>query len=229
MRVHHLQHVPFEGLGSIEPWLLEAGHRVSRTRQFAGERPPSVDDFDWLIVMGGPMGANDDAKLTWMTPEKALIRQAIDAGKRVLGVCLGAQLLAAVLGAKVFKNVEREIGWFDVERAPDATKHRLGEVLPKRAEVFHWHGDTFDLPKGATLLASSIACRNQAFALGDKVLALQFHLEMTPDLAAALVDHCADELEPRPYIQTGEQMLAVPERFARGNAMMNKVLEVLAA
>ncbi len=227
MRVHYLQHVEFEGLGSIEPWLLAAGHRITRTRLYAGDRPPASDDFDWLIVMGGPMGANDDATLPWLAAEKRLIREAVDDGKRVLGICLGAQLIAAVLGAEVYRNAEREIGWFEIRRTSHAATHGLGRVLPQRADVFHWHGDTFDLPPGAVALAESDACRNQAFAVGDHVLALQFHLETTPAAAAALIDHCRDELTDGPYVQTAEQMSARPERFETLNHLMAGVLQAI--
>jgi GMP synthase-like glutamine amidotransferase len=211
----------------MEPWLRAAGHSVGCTRLYAGEKLPSTDAFDLLIVMGGPMGANDEAELPWMAAEKALIRQAIDEQKRVLGVCLGAQLIAAVLGARVFKNAHREIGWFEIERCGDAAKHPLGRIVPESAEVFHWHGDTFDLPAEAVRLASSKACLNQAFALGQHVLALQFHLETTRDSASKLIEHCSNELTPSPYVQTAEQMLEQPERFDRINAVMAEVLRAM--
>jgi GMP synthase-like glutamine amidotransferase len=228
MRVHSLQHVAFEGLGSIDPWLNAARHDVTRTRLYLNEPLPTVDQFDWLIIMGGPMGANDDAELAWLGPEKMLIRQSIDAGKRVLGICLGAQLIAAVLGARVFQNAHREIGWFGIQRSPEASQHLLGAVLPEQAEVFHWHGDTFDLPPGAVRLAGSAACRNQAFAVNDNVLALQFHLESTPDGTRSLIDNCGEELVGGQYIQTAEEMLADPGRFDRINRLMAAALEALA-
>lgn len=228
MRVCHLQHVPFEGLGSIEPWLLAQGHEILPIPVFAKSLPTPAD-FDWLIVMGGPMGANDDAVLPWMTPEKRLISQTIEAGKQVMGVCLGAQLIATVLGAKVYPNPVREIGFFPIQRSPEAVGHPFGELLPENGDVFHWHGDTFDLPAGATRLASSPGCLNQAYAVGDQVLALQFHLEMTPPLAANLAEHCRDELIGGPYIQSPDAMLRDPERFALGNRRMDRVLAALAS
>ncbi len=225
MRVHHLRHVEFENLGSIEAWLQSAGHTLSTTRMYANDPLPTVDQFDWLIVMGGPMSANDDATLPWMGPEKRLIRSTIEAGKRVLGVCLGAQLIAAALGARVYRNPEREIGWFEIQRAPEATQHPFGAIFPSRAEVFHWHGDTFDLPQGAVRLASSAGCLNQAYAVSNHVLGLQFHLEMTPWGAKELTIHCRDELGDALYVQTPEKIMAEPARFDRINQLMVSVLQ----
>lgn len=229
MRVCVLEHASFEGPGSIASWLAAAGHTVQRTALYRGELPPAANQFDGLIVMGGPMGVNDDSQFGWLGPEKALLRQAIDAGKHVLGICLGAQLIAASLRARVFQNAQREIGWFPVQATSVAAAHRLGRVFPERLEVFHWHGDTFDLPPGAVRLASSPACREQAFALGDRVLALQFHLEMTPQGAAALIDHCRHELTEAPYIQQPEEMLGRPELFAATNALLARLLAEWAA
>jgi GMP synthase-like glutamine amidotransferase len=228
MRVHHFRHVEFENLGSIEAWLESAGHSVTTTRMYAHDPLPTVDQFDWLIVMGGPMSANDDATLPWMGPEKQVIRQAIDAGKRVMGVCLGSQLIAACLGAKVYQNPQREIGWFDIQRSSEASQHPFGAVFPPRTEVFHWHGDTFDLPPGAIRLASSAACLNQAYAISNRVLGLQFHLEMTPFGAEQLTVHCRDELGDAPYVQTPEKILADPSHFTRINQLMSHVLQTMA-
>lgn len=228
MRVHYLQHVPFEGLGNIGPWLESRGVRPTATRLFENERLPEVGDFDWLIVMGGPLGANDDDRYPWLAPERALIAEAVEAGKVVLGICLGAQLLAKALGARVYRNAEPEIGWFRVEAVDGraASAHEGPLSLP--IEAFHWHGDTFDLPAGATHLAESAACRHQAFGVGDRVLGLQFHLEMTAAGARALAEACRDELRPAPWIQPEEQMLGDPSRFERVNRAMERTLEWLA-
>lgn len=228
MRVHHIRHVEFENLGSIETWLESQGYDVTCTRMYANDPLPRVDQFDWLIVMGGPMSANDDATLPWMGPEKEFIRRTIDAGKPVLGVCLGSQLIAAALGSRVYPNVQREIGWFPIQRSPDATQHPFGELFPKEIDVFHWHGDTFDLPQGAVRLASSAACLNQAYVYSNHVLALQFHLEMTPILAEKLTIHCRDELGEAPYVQAPDKILADPSRYERTNQLMAKVLQTLA-
>lgn len=229
MRVHYLQHVPFEGLGSIETALQERQATISVTRLYAQESLPSQESFDLLIVMGGPMSINDEAIYPWLVAEKAFIRATIDADKPVLGICLGAQLIAGCCGGRVYPNADKEIGWFDIAPQPtdDSTTFTFAEPLP----VFHWHGETFTLPTGARLLASSTACRHQAFQLAGKpVIGLQCHLETTPDSLLALVEHCGDELVPAPYIQSKETLLATPATsFARINQQMNEVLEYLLA
>lgn len=239
MRAHYLQHVPFEGLGTIGSW-LEARHaRVTATRLYANDALPGVRDLDWLIVMGGPMGANDDSRYPWLAAERALIAEAVGAGKVVLGVCLGAQLLARALGARVYRNPEPEIGWLTVEPVGGSEPVGGGDsggesaaslrgLFARPIEAFHWHGDTFDLPAGATHLARSAACAHQAFAVGPRVLALQFHLEMTAPGARALVEACADEIRPAPWVQTEAQILGDHERFARIHRAMAAVLDRLA-
>ncbi len=229
MRAHYLQHVPFEGLGSIETWLRARGARISDTQLYDGARLPDLDGIDWVIAMGGPMSVNDEAQLPWLVAEKRFVADAIARGKVVLGICLGAQLIANALGAAVARNRQPEIGWFPITRVAAAGTHPLAAVFPSEVEVFHWHGETFDLPPGAVHLARSAACEHQAFALGDRVVGLQFHLETTPASAAALAEHCADELRPAPYVQSAAEMLARPERFARINTLMAALLDHLAS
>lgn len=224
MRIHYLQHVAFEALGSMECELLASGHVLTCTRFHAGDALPSQHDFDALIVMGGPMGVYDEATLPWLISEKQFIKATIAAGKRVLGVCLGAQLLAEVLGAQVYRNAFREIGWWPVTKRAECSSSRLASAFPESAEVFHWHGDTFSLPQGAQLLCSSSGCRNQGFVWEERVLALQFHLETTPASAEALVSHCSNELDGSRYVQEAAAMLAMPERFAAINALMGALL-----
>jgi len=211
----------------MEPLLRQKGHALSATHLYRGERLPAEADFDWLIVMGGPMGVHDEARYPWLASEKELIKAAIRAGKRVLGICLGAQLIAHVLGARVERNPYREIGWFEITRAPAAAETILALALPATAQVFHWHGDTFAIPAGARLLASSAACVNQGFIKDDRVVGLQFHLETTPQSATALVEHCGDELDGSQYVQSAAEMFADPSRFAAINAIMLAVIEAL--
>jgi GMP synthase-like glutamine amidotransferase len=228
MRVHVFQHVPFEGLGAIEPWLAARNAKVTWTRFFADPRIPAPDAYDWLIAMGGPMSVNDELTLPWLQGEKRAIAAAIDAGKTVLGVCLGAQLIASALGAAVTPNREREIGWFEIERVADPATHPLARALPPRTEVFHWHGETFALPASAVHLARSEACDAQAFAIGGRVVGLQFHLETTPESAAALVRHCPEDLRAGRWVQSGDAMLGDPARFARLHGVLVALLDALA-
>lgn len=228
MRVRYLQHVPFEGLGSMEPALRGKGADLKAAHLYAGQPLPAVEDMDWLIVMGGPMGIRDEEEYPWLRPEKALVAQAIEAGKTVLGVCLGAQIIADALGAKVYRNRQPEIGWFDIRRLPEAADTVLAQAIPPRLEAFHWHGDTFDIPRGACPLAASQACRNQGFVLRDRVVALQFHLEMTPQTTSALIENCGDALKPSRYVQSASELLSDRRRFAEINQVMGAVLEALA-
>lgn len=180
----------------IEPWLRRRGHEIAFTRWWAGDAAPDTEDYDWLIVMGGPMGVSQHRDHPWLVPEKFALSSAFAAGKRVLGVCLGAQLIADVLGGKVVQNPAREIGWWPVRAVPVAAGTAGARyAFPAHATVLHWHGDTFSLPPGATRLAESVACAQQAFAWGERVLGLQFHLEMDTAAVAEIAAACADELE----------------------------------
>lgn len=224
MRAHYLQHVPFEGLGSIEPWLENFGYAISNTQFFNSETLPNVEDIDFLIVMGGPMSVNDELEYPWLVTEKEFIRSVVKAEKPVIGICLGAQLIANSMGGEVIPNSSKEIGWFPV----DAVKSESNSVFqfPEEAEVFHWHGETFSLPKGAVQIAKSNGCKNQAFQIGSNVIGLQFHLETTQISARAIVENCRDELVEGEFIQSEEEILAAPqERYSSINSLMGKVLE----
>ncbi len=229
LRVHHLQHVPFEGLGSMEAWLRDRGHRMTSTHLYRQEPLPGLEEIDWLIVMGGPMGVGDEDQYPWLVAEKRLVRAAIEAGKPVLGICLGAQLIASALGAAVSRNAHREIGWHAVTRTEPARGTLLGEVLGAGLEVFHWHGDRFEVPAGAVLAATSEACPHQAFIMADRVVGLQFHLETTPESARALIEHCRGELDGSRYVQSEQQMLADDGRFSRINRVMSALMDGLEA
>lgn len=206
MRIHTIEHVDFEGPVAIAEVASKHGHTLTRTRIFAGEQLPGMEDFDFLAVMGGPMSVHDTAAFPWLMEEKRFINTALDAGKRILGVCLGAQLLAGALGAEVVKQSEREIGWYSVELTPEAGNSPAVAGFPARFPAFHWHGDTFSMPDGAVHLATSEACCNQAFSLGASLVGLQFHLETTQQSMELLIENCADELGPGQWIQTPEQM-----------------------
>lgn len=227
MNVHYLQHVPFEGLGSMETWFKNQGHTITVTHLYKNEELPSIEDIDWLIVMGGPMGVEDQAIYPWLTEEKAFIKQAIDQNKILLGICLGAQLIADVLGAYIIKNSFREIGWFPIQLSEEAKATELGAALPNNFDVFHWHDDTFSIPDRAIPLASSEACLNQGFILNEKIFGLQFHLETTIASALDLTIHCKNELDNSRYVQTAEEILDKPERYEETNKIMEVVLGYL--
>ena len=158
---------------------------------------------------------------------KKIIEQAIKHEKIILGICLGSQLIADVLGANVSPNTEKEIGWFPIELTPEAQNSNIFHVLPKQLTVFHWHGDTFELPQGAIRMASSARCQNQAFIYDEKVIGLQFHLESTKSSVQKLIEHCADELVEGRYIQKSKEMLSSDDNFQKINDAMNSLLNRL--
>ena len=174
------------------------------------------------------MSVNDEADYPWLAAEKRFIGEAVRAGKSVLGVCLGAQFIASAMGAPVYPNHTREIGWFPIEAVPHSEPGAF--PFPAASIAFHWHGETFDLPPGAIHLARSAACENQAFQLGPCVIGLQFHLETTPASARTIVEHCRAELELPGAVQTETEILsAPPERYHAVNRLMGDILALLCA
>lgn len=228
MNIHYLQHVPYEGLGSIADWANKHKYKVTSTRFFHDDPLPELELIDWLIVIGGPMSVNDEDHYPWLIPEKHYIEQALQQDKTVLGICLGAQLITAVLGARVYSNFYQEIGWFPVRKTSAATHSGLLPDLPTQLEVFHWHGDTFELPAGAVHLARSKACRNQAFSYKQRVIGFQFHLESTPtDAKQMILNNFNPGLEGA-YIQRPEVLLADESKFQTINTVMYNILDDLA-
>jgi GMP synthase-like glutamine amidotransferase len=248
MRFHCLQHVVFESPGSIIAWIRQQGHTLHYTHLYRDDPFPGLDEFDVLIIMGGPMSVHDEKEFPWLKKEKDLIAAAMGQKKKILGICLGAQLIAEASGARVYPNPLKEIGFFPVNwtqaardwirtdasgtgkagEAPGAfdmlkpggagavrPEGAAGVQLPAVSQVFHWHGETFDLPEGAVRLASTGACTNQAFLLGGNVLGLQFHLEAEAEIIREMIVHEGHELVPAEapaearaaYIQTASAIL----------------------
>ena len=226
MRAHYLQHVPFEGLGSIETWLLTYGYEITSTKFYESGDLPKAEEIDLLIVMGGPMSVNDKNEYPWLVDEKKFLKNVIGSGKPTLGICLGAQLIANAMGSNVFRNSAKEIGWFPVQAV--ASSNNAVFKFPIETVVFHWHGETFSLPSEAIQIAESEGCKNQAFQLGRSVIGLQFHLETTPESTRSIVVNCRDELVEGEYIQTEQDILSAPqERYNTINNLMNDILNYL--
>jgi GMP synthase-like glutamine amidotransferase len=200
MRIACLQHVPFEGPGNIQAWAADRGHDFQIVRLYAGDNLPALDSFDLLVVMGGPMSVHDEAEYEWLRPEKALVAECLKEKKFVLGVCLGSQLLAEVLGTTVYRNHVKEIGWFPIQLQPEAVGLFCNFAL-------HWHGETYNLPPGCTHLAKSEGCGVQAFE-HPSALGLQFHLEATAEGLAELISHCGNEIGAGPYEQPPDTILS---------------------
>lgn len=225
MRLHYLQHVPFEGPGIIRSWSNVNNHSLTFTRLYEDEELPPPGEIDGLVVMGGPMGIYDTNKYPWLKREKRYINDCIDQEIKVLGICLGAQLIADVLEAEVNSMNQKEIGWFPLNWKESARKYHLLDFLPARQTVFHWHGDQFGLPQGAITLASSKRCPNQGFLVDEQILGLQFHLEMTKDGLDELIQHSNNELKRSdgPFIQSPVTMLNAPY-FEENHQTMRKLL-----
>lgn len=224
MKIHYLQHVPFEDLANIEKWAENRGHDISRTLLFSGDSLPKPEEFDWLIIMGGPMNIYEHSKYPWLIQEKKFIGDAIKSDKIVLGICLGAQLIADVLGGKVSRNEFREIGWHNVRLTSVGRNSRIFGILPEEFPAFHWHGDTFDVPARAIHTAFSAACKNQAFEAG-LAIGLQFHLESSRDSIDHLISNCSDELTSGAYVQSQNELLSHLDKLTEINRLMEKFLD----
>jgi len=240
VHIHYLQHAAFEDAANIAVWAHERGHRLTHTRLDLDQPLPEPQDLDWLVVMGGPMNVDQHDAYPWLVREKQFMRQVIDRGLPVLGVCLGGQLICAVLGGQVTKNRQKEIGWFPVTLTSEAGASPLFSRFPQRVPAFHWHGDTFSIPPGAVRLAASDGCDNQAFQYGRHVVALQFHWDYSLRSVETMIRHCGDELVagtpggapstlgPGHGIQQPAEMLAQPERFSEIQVLLYAMLDAMA-
>ena len=198
MRIHCFQHVSFENPGNIVAWAGINHHTISYTYFFTKDYSlPLLGDLDILLVMGGPMNVYEEEKYPWLREEKQFIKQAIESSKKVIGICLGSQLIAAALGARVYACTQKEIGFFPIRFTQAALEHPLFIHFKNPYAVFHWHGDSFDLPENARLIASTSVCNNQAFLIHDQVLGLQFHFEVNENLLEDMLLHEGPELREK--------------------------------
>lgn len=205
MRIQVFQHVEFEDIGAISTWAKKENAELFYTKFFENNiEEPDLNDADLLIVMGGPMSVNDEEEYPWLVNEKRWIQTALKLGVKVLGICLGAQLIASVLEQKVYRNPHKEIGWFKV-KSKSETKNFF-EGMPAEFTPFHWHGETFDSAENALHLFENDLCKNQGFIFNNQALALQFHLEATKETIENLIKNCGDELVKADFIQTVEEM-----------------------
>jgi len=224
MRLHSLEHEPFEGLGNIEVWAKNRGHIITRTLLFNNEKLPETSEFDWLVIMGGSMNIYEEDKFPWLKEEKNFIAKAIAANKILLGVCLGSQLIADVLGGKVSKNRFKEIGWFPVSLTKGARDSSIFSILPGTFTAFHWHGDTFKIPHGTARIAQSEGCANQAFEYGRSI-GLQFHLEYSRKSIDLMFQNCSDELVDGKYIQKQDEIISKISNVYEMNKTLNMILD----
>lgn len=196
-----LQHADDEGLGSMHHWFTEHGFDINTVRIDRGEALPPHNSFDWLVVMGGPMGVYEEAQYPWLREEKAWLKQAIESEKKTLGVCLGAQLIASALDASVYPNDTFEVGWYPIIRTDPSASW-----LPQQTTLLSWHGDCFDLPRGAKAFATSELTPCQGFRYGNRTWALQFHVEADASTVHAFLEAGGGELPQGEGVQSIEQL-----------------------
>ena len=196
-----LQHIGCEDLGTIEQAMIHRGISYRYVRLFDGDPlPEDIKNYSGLIILGGPMNVYEEDVYPYLKDEDILIKEAVKRRIPVLGICLGGQLIAKATGAKVNKGTKKEIGWYDLLLTPGGKADKVFKNSPERLTVFQWHGDTFDIPSDATLLAGSVLFPNQAFRIGDNIYGLQFHLEVTQKMISRWINEYKDELSSLDYI-----------------------------
>lgn len=225
MRIHCLQHSPLPGQTYLPEWAARHGHAWEHTvMSSAGAEPPPIESVDCLVMTGGPMSVWEEQRFPFLREEKRYLGRYLATGKPVLGICLGAQMLAEVLGARTLPGPHKEIGWFEVRTTSDFRKSNLGGSLPAQFDTFLWHGDTFELPDGALQIARSDAFDCQGFSWGP-ALALQFHLEVRPEWVKMLADRDAHELVPAKFVQSLGAVLGRPAAlYEANNVLMEHLL-----
>lgn len=229
MRWHCLQHASFEGPAHLDSWVKSRGHLLGRTEVWAGGRFPTLDEFDGLFVLGGPMNVYEEGRHPWLAAEKTFIAEIVSAGKPILGICLGAQLLAVVLDGAVAANPRSEIGWFPVELTREGREAPLFREFPAEFPAFHWHRDRFSIPPGAVHVASTETCAEQAFVYGDRVVGVQFHLESTEESVASLIKHCGSEITHAPNLQNPLTLDEYAGPLPAAHALLDSLLDGLVA
>ena len=229
MHIHYFQHDHFEDLGYIGDWAAVHNYTTSVTRFDLKPEIPAHENYDWLVVLGGKMSVNDSEKFPWLKAEIEFIKDAIDKGKIVIGICLGSQLVAKACGADVFKNTEPEMGFWPVTFNETAKNDPVFRYFRNDMTVLHVHFDTFSLPEGVVSMANSAATACQAFRLGKNVFAFQFHFEVTPQNVAGFITEIEPELVAGKYSQTAEQMLKLADCGNQNNLVFDKVLDEIRA
>ena len=221
------RHVAYEVLGTLDPLLKDAGFRIKYVNfERHPDAEPSLEGYDGLIVLGGPMNVDEVDKYHNLKTEVNIIREAVEKELPILGICLGSQLLAKALGAKVRKNPEKEIGWYEISPTKKGQKDPLISNFMQEEKIFQWHGDTFELPDGAKLLASSPLCKNQAFRYGENVYGFQFHLEVdTPMIERWLrvPENCKEIENLNGKIDPEQIRVETPDYISRLNELSNSV------
>ena len=226
MRLHLLEHDPLDfSRTNITMWAEKKQYELAQTYVCKGEELPDVNEFDWLMVMGGSQHAWEEEVHPWLPDEKRLIARAIEADKTILGICFGAQLLAEALGAKVFRNEHREIGWYPVSLTPEGKDSLLFEGICDPFVTFHWHNDRYSLPPRCIALARSPATPCQAFLAADRPLAgIQFHPEYTLDMIRYFAHEHSEDWEPDLFVAGKDAVLVETEERDESYGLMEALL-----
>lgn len=222
MKIFCIKHIEFENPSMIKDWAEEKGHTFKIINPYLNDLYPILNDLDMLVIMGGPMNIYEYDKYPWLKEEKRFIKNAIDNNKKVLGICLGAQLIADVMEAKVVKGSYKEIGWFEIEKLNNSY---FFENFINTLKVFHWHGDTFYIPERTNHIFSSKACKNQAFEYEKRILALQFHIEMKLEDIERICVNCKNELnEKGDYIQSYDEIIKNKDYVNQNKIILYNIL-----
>ena len=227
IRIHCLQHVAYETSGIIQYWAEMGGHQFTTTLIPERARFPATKDFDWLIVLGGPMSVNEENEFPWIKPEMELVDKAIKEGKIVIGICFGAQLIAKVLGAKVSLNRLKEIGWLPVQLTNKVKESDLFTAFPEEFKAFQWHTETFDIPYNAVPFAKSTGCANQGFIYKDRVVGVQFHLEVISSTVLEMIENNRTDLDKGKYVQSETEIITGIPNSKDCNDLMEELLNRL--
>lgn len=227
MNILFVTHASFEAPGSIDVWAKKHKHKTHEVKPYAGEALPAIDNYDMLVVMGGPQSPIEIDKSPYLKDEIELIKQALKQKKRIVGVCLGAQLIGEALGATTERSPNKEIGMYPLELLSDAENDFVFKDFPAKFDVMHWHSDMPGIANGTELLAKSEGCPRQIFRYGDRVYGFQCHFELTKELVEGMVKHCGGDLKAGKYVMTPDQLMSLD--YSEINAQMDRVLDYLAS
>jgi len=225
MKIHCLVHLEFETLGNIKEWACNNDHSVSVTMPHVNSIYPHPDEFDLLVIMGGLMSVYQEDEYPWLKNEKKFVKDVIDSGKAVYGICFGAQMLSEVLGGQVSQSEFHEIGWHRIRSLDVFHEDVTLFDAPSELTVFQWHGDTFTLPEGARRLFESEACSEQGFIYSDNVLAIQFHPETDVSCVDSLITECGSDLANEKYIQSEQEIRGKDDLLSLSSDLMFTILD----
>ncbi|GAB3790739.1 type 1 glutamine amidotransferase [Virgibacillus kimchii] len=228
MRIHALINYSIADLGMIDDWAKENNYTITTTKVYESSNFPNLHEFDLLIVLGGVAGSYEEEKYPWLKNEKNFIKEAINRNKAILGICLGAQLIAEVLGGKVYPHTYNEIGWWPIRFYKEVEDVPLFSGLKRELYFFQYHGDVFELPedvKGIVPLAENDATKNQAYVYKDRVVGLQFHPEFNEEKLEEIVSIFENEIRPGPYTQMPKDFLGQIECVEEARKFLYSLLD----